>query len=78
LIAFEPAELDLTIDFAEVSANNVKWVVGNGQWVYWKDCNGLTVYVNKDDGKVHDKHTGQVQLQSGIELYIVGGKVKEG
>jgi len=33
-MAFDPEELDPTIDFTAVSKNNVKWVVGNGQWVY--------------------------------------------
>lgn len=58
--------------------NDVKWVEGKGQWVYWKGCSGLTVYENNSEGKVHDKLTGQVKLQSGIELYFVLGQVKEG
>jgi len=30
---------------------------------------GVTVYENNGEGKVHDMLTGQVNLQSGVELY---------
>jgi hypothetical protein len=56
----------------------VRWIEGNGQWVYWKGCDGLTVYENKGEGKVHEMLSGQVRLETGIELYLVGGQVKEG
>lgn len=46
--------------------------------VYWKGCSALTYYENNGEGKVHDKLTGQIKLRSGVELYIVGGMVKEG
>jgi hypothetical protein len=77
-MAFDPQDLDPTIDFSAVSTNKVKWVEGKDQWVYWKGCSALTVYENKGEGKVHGKLTGQVKLQTGIELYLVGGEVKEG
>ena len=51
---------------------------GKDQWVYWKGCSAMTVYVNKGEGKVHGKLSGQVKLQAGIELYFVGGQVKDG
>lgn len=38
----------------------------------------MTVYVNKGEGNVHGKLSGQVKLQAGIELYFVGGQVKDG
>jgi len=52
-----------------VSKNYVKWVVSNGQWVYWKGYRSVTVHENNEEGKVHDMLTGQVNLQSGVELY---------
>ncbi|KAF2194750.1 hypothetical protein K469DRAFT_706227 [Zopfia rhizophila CBS 207.26] len=75
---FDPKDLDSKIDWAAVSTNKVKWVKGKDQWIYWKECSGLTVYESNSEGKVHDKLTGQVKLQPGIDLYFVGGKVKEG
>ena len=74
---FDPGELDSSIDFSGISNNDVKWVEGNGQWVYWKECSGLTVFEKGKEGVKHDQLTGQVKLESGIELYFVGGKVKE-
>jgi len=77
-MAFEPEELDLIIVFTAANKNNVKWVVGNSQWVYWKGCRGLIVFENGGEGIVQDQLTGQIKLKSGVELYIVGGQVKEG
>jgi len=76
-MAFNPVDLDPSIDFANVSKNTVTWVEGKDQWVYWKGCSGLTVYENNDEGTVRDELTGQVKLPNGIELYIVGGQVKQ-
>jgi hypothetical protein len=75
---FDPQDLDSTIDFSSIPSNKIKWVEGKDQWVYWAGCSALTVYENKGEGCVHSKLTGQVKLPTGIELYFVGGKVKEG
>lgn len=76
-MAFDPEDLDPTIDFTDVPTNKVKWVEGRGQWVYWKGCSGLTVH-EKNGETVHDKLSGQIILQPGIELVFVKGQVKEG
>jgi hypothetical protein len=52
-------------------------VEGKGQWIYWKECIALTVYEDKGEGKIHSKLSGQVKLEPGVELYFVGGQVKE-
>jgi len=75
-MTFDPEDLDPTVDFTEVLDVDVKWVEGNDQWVYWKGCSGLTVIENGKATK-NDHLTGQIKLQSGIELYFAGGKVKE-
>lgn len=75
---FGPQDLNPAEDFSDVPTNTIKWVEGKGQWVYWKGCSALTFYENQGEGKVHRKLSGQVILQAGIELYIVGGQVKEG
>jgi hypothetical protein len=52
-------------------------VEGNGQWVYWKGCSGVS-YAENEDKKIHRMNTGQVRLQSGIKIYFAEGYVKEG
>ncbi|KAL4759750.1 uncharacterized protein BDW70DRAFT_139456 [Aspergillus foveolatus] len=74
---FEPQDLDSTIDVSSIPPNKIKWVEGKNQWVYWVGCKALTFYENKGEGIVHKKLTGQVKLPPGIELYFVGGNVKE-
>ena len=51
-------------------------VEGIGQWVYWKECSGIS-YAENGDKKIHDMHTGQVILQSGIKVYFAEGYVKD-
>lgn len=75
-MTFEPLDLDPEEDFTGVKNVDVKWVEGKDQWVYWKGCSGLTVIKNCQKTP-HDKLTGKVKLQLGIELYFFGGKVKE-
>lgn len=62
--------------------NDVDWVEGSGQWVYWKGCT-ITSYWKDDKGKerkmVHPEADGQGQVPNGTQLYCFGGKkvVKE-
>ncbi|KAF4627055.1 hypothetical protein G7Y89_g11105 [Cudoniella acicularis] len=77
ILPFKPEDLEAEDDdFADVKNVDVKWVVGKDQWVKWKGCTGLTVI---EDGQKtpHDKLTGKVKLESGVELYFFEGKVKE-
>jgi len=75
-MTFDPDDLDSTEDFSGVSVIDVKWVEGRDQWVFWKGCSGLTVF---EGGKVTKNPilSGKIKLKSGIELYFVGGQVKE-
>lgn len=76
-MSFDPQDLDPAEDFSAVPTNTVKWVEGKGQWIYWKECIAVTVYEDKGEGKIHSKLSGQVKLEPGVELYFVGGQVKE-
>jgi len=80
-MAFDPEELDPTIDFTAVPENTVKWVEGRGQWVYWKGCN-VTVYEKDSEGNEQARKLvgipdGQGMVPSGTQLYCFRGKVKE-
>lgn len=72
----EPLDDDDTI-FTEADRIDVKVVYGNGQWVYWKGCSGLSS-VENGKKKKEDQLTGKAKLQAGISLYFAGGQVKEG
>jgi hypothetical protein len=57
-------------------------ITGRGQMVYWKGCN-VTVYEKDSEGKETTRKLvgipdGQGILESGTELYVTFGKVKEG
>jgi len=80
-MAFEEKPLDSTIDFEDVDENRVKMITGNGQMVYWKGCN-VTVYEKDSEGKEQTRKlvgmpNGQGIAESGIQLYVTYGKVKE-
>jgi hypothetical protein len=65
----------------EVPNNDVKWIEGRDQCVYWKGCN-VTVYEKDNEGNVQTRKLdsmpdGQGKVPSGVELYITQGKVKE-
>jgi len=79
-MTFDPEELDSTIDFTAIPNNTVKWVEGNNQMIYWKECT-VTVYEKDSEGKrkekVLDMLSGQGMVPSGTQLYCFRGKVKE-
>jgi len=82
-MSFVPEVLDLTIKFTDADKNTVNWITGKGQLLRWRNCTGLTVYENGSvilvqTSRDEELLSGQKQLQPGIELYIVGGQVKEG
>jgi hypothetical protein len=56
-------------------------ITGKGQMVYWKGCN-VTVYEKDSEGKEQTRRlvgmpNGQGVVESGTELYMTDGKVKE-
>jgi hypothetical protein len=62
--------------------NGVSWVTGSGKEVQWKDSD-VTVVEKDTDGKEHltslsGWRDGSLTVNSGMSLYIVGGKYKEG
>jgi len=81
MMAFDPKELDPTIDFTGVPKNDVRWIEGKGQWVYWRGCN-VTVYEKDSKGneqtrKLDRMPNGQGNIPSSVELYVTQGQVKE-
>ena len=75
---FEPK--DLTIELTDKDVNEVDWVTGNGQMVYWEECN-VTYFVkdkkgNKDMGTKCPKRAGEIKVPSDIDLYCFGGKLR--
>jgi len=79
-MAFQVEKLDPTVEFGDDDNNDVEWVTGEGQWVYWRDCN-ITIIVkdssgNKDTRTMCPDRSGQGQLPSGVDLYCFGGKLK--
>ena len=56
-------------------------VIGRGQMAYWKGCN-VPVYEKDSEGKERIRKlegvpNGEGRLQSGTELYIMQGKLKQ-
>ena len=56
-------------------------ITGKGQMVYWKGCN-VTVYEKDSEGEEQTRRlvgmpNGQGVVESGTELYITNGQVKE-
>ncbi|PVH93557.1 hypothetical protein DM02DRAFT_619200 [Periconia macrospinosa] len=81
-MAFEEKSLDPTIGFDNVTENKVRLIAGKGQMVYWQGCN-VSVIEKDGEGKEHTRKligmpNGQGLLESGTELYITSGRVKEG
>lgn len=77
-MAFEPEPLTDDIQFTEDDKNkDVMVAEGKGQWVYWKDCIGVS-YKENGENKIHNMNSGRVILQSGIQVYFAKGYVKEG
>ncbi|KAE8442163.1 hypothetical protein EG329_003751 [Mollisiaceae sp. DMI_Dod_QoI] len=76
-MAFNPEALNPAIKFTNAHANQVKWIIGKGQWIYWTGCIGVTLYENGGEGQVQSQLSGQVKLEPGFELYLTGGQVKE-
>lgn len=77
--AFEPQ--DLTIELTDDDANEIDWITGKGQMVYWKDCK-VTYFIkdkkgNKDEGSKCSKTTGQIKVLEGIDIYCFGGKLRQ-
>lgn len=82
LQAFKALPLDLAVDFTNADTRPVRIIKGRGSMVYWKGCN-VSVIWKDDEGKEHTTPLkgvpeGQGFLNSGTELYIVNGEVKEG
>ena len=52
-------------------------VEGHGQWVYWKECSGVT---SRQDGdkENHYESDGKAIVEEGVDVYFSGGQVKEG
>ncbi|EPS29044.1 hypothetical protein PDE_03991 [Penicillium oxalicum 114-2] len=80
-MTFQPEKLDPSENFDDVADNDVSWITGKGQWVYWLDCN-ITVFLrdgngDKDNGTMCNQRAGQGIVPAGVELYCFGGKVKQ-
>jgi len=80
-MAFQPKDLDENIDFTKGFAKTPQWIVGRGQYVYWKECNVISVEKDSEgvDQETKQPRNGQGTVPSGTELYLSGngGKVKE-
>jgi len=82
-MSFKEQPLDGTIEFGPGTENGYTMILGNGQTVYWKDCN-VTVYDRDDEGNRrvrlltdNDKRSGQGMLDKTDKLYITDGKVRQ-
>ncbi|KAK0636098.1 hypothetical protein B0T17DRAFT_503578 [Bombardia bombarda] len=50
--------------------NDVKWIEGKEQWVYWKGCN-VTVYEKDSEGKRQEKVLDMLSGQGNIPATFV-------
>ena len=66
-----------TIRFTDADKIDIKRAEEKGQWVYWKDCKGVTVK-GKDGSEIHEKDTGQVELEESVTATSAEKGPKEG
>lgn len=77
--AFKPDELKIVL--TDKDANEMEWITGKGQMVYWEDCK-ITFFVKDDNGKRDEgqkctKTTGQIEVPASIDLFCSGGKLRQ-
>lgn len=80
LKAFQPDDLTSPEVLNDIPDNDVKWVTGRNQMVYWQECNVTIFYKDskgkKDGGRKCSKRSGQGIVPEGVDLYCFGGKLK--
>jgi len=82
VMAFQPKDLTSNIDWEKIKTNTPTWIIGRGQYIYWKDCKIIAVEKNSEGGEKETKFPlcdGESLVPSGTELYLSGhgGKMKE-